>query len=56
MLNHPAGGISLGGKGLLVAFLCKEGSLKLAEGLGAAVVVIGQSEPERCREQDGPAA
>jgi hypothetical protein len=41
VLDHPAGGIGFGGEGLLVAFLCKQGSLQLSEGLSAAVVVIG---------------
>jgi hypothetical protein len=41
VLDHPAGGISLGGEGLLVALFRKEGSLQLGEGLGAGVVVIG---------------
>jgi hypothetical protein len=49
VLDHPAGGnrcaeafrYGLGREGLLVAFLCKKGSLQLSEGLGAAVVVIG---------------
>ena len=41
MLDHPAGGIGLGRKGLLVALLGQQGSLKLAEGLGADVFVFG---------------
>jgi len=41
VLDHPAGGIGLGGEGLLVAFFRQQGSLQLGEGLGAAVVVIG---------------
>ncbi len=41
VLDHPAGGIGLGGEGLLVAFLGQQGSLQFGEGLGAAVVVVG---------------
>jgi hypothetical protein len=41
VLNHPAGGIGFGGEGLFVALFCQQGGLKLSEGLGSAVVVIG---------------
>jgi len=41
VLDHPAGGIGLGGQGLLVVFLGEEGGLQFGEGLGAGVVVIG---------------
>jgi len=41
VLDHPVGGIGLGRQGGLDALFCKQGSLELAEGLGAAVVVIG---------------
>jgi hypothetical protein len=41
VLDHPAGGIGLGGEGLLVAFFRQQGSLELAEGLGAGGLVIG---------------
>jgi len=41
VLNHPAGGIGLGRQVGLVALFCKQGSLQLAEGLGAGVVVVG---------------
>jgi len=41
VLYHPAGGIGLGGEGLLVAFFCKQGSLHLDEGLSTGIVVVG---------------
>jgi hypothetical protein len=41
VLDHPAGGISLGGQGLLVALFGQQGGFKFAEGLGAGFVVIG---------------
>jgi len=37
MLDHPAGGIGLGGEGGLVALLGQQGSLELAEGGWARV-------------------
>jgi hypothetical protein len=41
VLDHPAGGIGVGGQGLLVAFLGQQGGLQFDEGIGAGVVVIG---------------
>jgi hypothetical protein len=41
VLDHPAGGISLGGEGLLVALFGQQGSFQLSKGLGTGVVVIG---------------
>jgi hypothetical protein len=40
VLNHPAGGIGLGGQGRFVAFLGQQGGLQLGKGLGAGGVVI----------------
>ena len=42
VLDHPAGGIGLGGDGRLVAFISQQGGFQFGKGLGAAVVVIGQ--------------
>jgi hypothetical protein len=41
VLDHPAGGIGLGGQGRLVAFLGQQGGLQVSEGLRSGVVVIG---------------
>ena len=41
MLDHPAGGVSFGRQGSLIALLSEQGRLQLREDLGAAVVVIG---------------
>jgi len=42
VLDHPAGGISLGGQGGFVVFLGEEGGFKLGEGHGPGVVVCFQ--------------
>ena len=41
VLDHPAGGVSLGRQGSLIALLSEQGRLQLSEDLGAADVVIG---------------
>ena len=40
VLDHPAGGIGLGGQCRLVAFLGQQGSLQLGQGLGADLGVV----------------
>jgi len=41
VLDHPAGGVGLGGEGRLVAFFCQQGGFQLCQCLGAGILVIG---------------
>ena len=53
VLDHPAGGIGLGGQGRLVAFLGQQGGLQVSEGLRSGVVVIGFETDSRSQNVVG---
>jgi hypothetical protein len=56
VLDHPAGGIGLGGQGRLVAFISKQGGLQLGERLGAGVFVVGFQLLGQLAERSGSLA